>query len=283
MRRNHGVLLLAVLLAACMPVLTATPASLPTAAPTATSSPTPLVPSATPTPDPTPTPVPPTATPTSPPPTSTHTPLLTTAVDRILFAPGATQATVEGVLLANATQRYMMHVEADQYVAIDAAVGTTGQGLRLSVVGVDGTVVRPMGDAHARITMPSTQDYTVDLVSDVGTVDYQMSVIIPVRVRFAPGTESSRVDGSLAADGVRHYVLWAQAGQQLVVSPSTTQGQVKMVIWGADGQVLLSGRVGPPGGRYAGALPRTQDYLIAVQAEGGTGAEYVLEITVPPL
>jgi hypothetical protein len=29
--------------------------------------------------------------------------------------------------------------------------------------------------------------------------------------------------------------------------------------------------------------PTTQDYLIAVRAEGGTGADYTLEITIPPL
>jgi hypothetical protein len=44
--------------------------------------------------------------------------------------------------------------------------------------------------------------------------------------------------------------------------------------------VLLSGNVGPPGGAYDGVLPATQDYLISVRDESGTGAEYVLEITI---
>lgn len=159
----------------------------------------------------------------------------------------------------------------------------TGQGLRFSIVGADGTVVKPMGNGHACVIAPSTQDYTVELTSDVGTVNYQMSVLIPVRIGFAPGTTSAQVDDSLTADGVRHYVLRARADQRMIVAPYTTQGQIKMIIWGADGQVLLSGRVGPPGGGYDGVLPLTQDYLITVQAEGGTGANYVLEITMPPL
>ncbi len=29
-------------------------------------------------------------------------------------------------------------------------------------------------------------------------------------------------------------------------------------------------------------VPSTQDYLIAVRAEGGTHPDYVLEITIPP-
>jgi hypothetical protein len=32
---------------------------------------------------------------------------------------------------------------------------------------------------------------------------------------------------------------------------------------------------------FDGILPTTQDYLIAVQAKGGIGADYTLEITIP--
>jgi hypothetical protein len=204
-------------------------------------------------------------------------------VERILFAPGATEATVEGYLPANESKVYVMGVAAGQYVAMDATVGTMGQGLRFAIVGADGTVVKAMGDAHVRAVVPSTQDYYVELTSDVGAVSYRMSVLIPVRVRFAPGTTSTEVAGSLAANGMRHYVLRALAGQRMTIAPRATRGQVGMVIWGADGQVLLSGRVGRPGGVYDGMLPTTQDYLITVRAEGGSGADYTLEMTIPPL
>jgi hypothetical protein len=61
-----------------------------------------------------------------------------------------------------------------------------------------------------------------------------------------------------------------------------TGGQgLRFAIAGADGQVLLSGRAGPPGGVFDGILPVTQDYLITVQARGGIGADYTLEITIP--
>jgi hypothetical protein len=144
-------------------------------------------------------------------------------------------------------------------------------------------VMKAMGEAHARIVVPSTQDYYVELVSDVGAVNYQMSVLIPVRIRFAPGDTSAEVGGSLTAGDMRHYVLQALAGQRMIVDPRATQGQVRLVISGADGQVLLSGNVGLPGGVYDGILPTTQDYLITVQAWDGTSADYVLEITISPL
>ena len=80
---------------------------------------------------------------------------------------------------------------------------------------------------------------------------------------------------------MRHYVLRALAGQRMIVAPHATTGQVGLVISGADGQVLLSGRVGQPGGVFDGILPTSQDYLISVQAKGGIGADYTLEITIP--
>jgi hypothetical protein len=233
----------------------------------------------------------PTATPLSPTPTLTPAPVANIspaqlpqpAGERIRFAPGATQATFEGYLPTNDTKVYVMRVAAGQYVAMDATVGTTGQGLRFSVVGADGTVVKAMGEAHVRTVVPSTQDYYVELVSDVDAANYQMSVLIPIRIRFATGATSAEVEGSLAAGDMRQYVLHALAGQRMIVDPRATQGQVKLTISGTDGQVLLSGNVGRPGGVYDGILPTTQDYLITVQAEGGTGADYVLEITIPPL
>jgi len=236
----------------------------------------PPMPTPSPTATPTPTPPAPTATPLPP----TLTPLPAPAGERILFDPGATQATIEGYLPADGRAIYVMNVTAGQFIEVNAAVGATGRGLRFSIVGADGAVVKTMGEAHVRTVVPSTQDYYVELVSDVDATSYVLSVLIPVRIRFAPGATSAQVAGSLLMDGTRHYVIRALAGQRMIVAPYSTQGQVKLVISGADGQVLLSGRVGPPGGVYDGILPVTQDYLISARAEGGD-TDYVLNITIP--
>jgi len=291
MKINRLMLFLTSLLTACIgqPTVAPTPTPMPlvTVAPTDTPSPTPPPSTATPTLDPTPTPTA-SSTPLSPTPTATSlspTPTLTPApaAERIFFAPGATEATVEGYLPANESKVHVMHVAAGQFVEMNAAVGAMGQGLRFSIVGADGAVVKPMGEAHVRTVVPSAQDYYVELVSDVGAVSYRLSVLIPVRVRFAPGATSAEVTGSLTANGMRHYVIHALAGQRMIVDPRATQGRVKLIISGADGQVLLSGGVGRPGGMYDSILPATQDYLVTVQTEGGTGADYTLAITIPPL
>jgi hypothetical protein len=249
------------------------PTVTPTPEPTATL----VLPTVTPTPEPTATPVPPTVTPVPP----TRTPTPAPAVERILFAPGATQTTVEGYLPANGTRVYVMGVAAGQFIEMSATVGEMGQGLRFAIVGADGTVVKAMGEAYVRTVVPRTQDYTIELASNVGAVSYRMSVLIPVRIRFAPGTTSTEVAGRLAANGVRHYVLRALAGQRMIVVLRVNQGQVGLVISGADGQVLLSGHVAGDG--YDGILPTTQDYLIAVRELGEAGTDYTLEITIPPL
>ena len=290
--------MIVVSLSGCWAAQRVTP--LPSLPPTSSPSPTPLRPTVTPmreptltlvtptttsTPAQTPTLVSLTSTPTPEPMASLVPPTLTPtpapAVERILFAPETTQVTIEDYLPPNDTKVYVMGVAAGQLIEMSATVGAMGQGLRFSIVGSDGTVVRAMGEAYVRAVVPRTQDYYVELASDVGAVNYRMSVLIPVRVRFAPGTTSAEVAGRLAANDMRHYVLRALAGQKMIIVPRATRGQVGLVISGADGQVLLSGRVA--GDDYDGILPATQDYLITVQGLGETSAEYTLEITILPL
>ena len=298
-------LIIPFLLVACVPLRTPAPTPSSAASPTPPATAVPTVTAAAtrepgPTagvqpPTPTPTTLPPsppaspapTATPTCAPLTSTRkyvTPLpppsTAPPAERIRFPSGATQATVEGYLPADRSKTFVMRAAAGQYVAMDAGVGPTGGGLRFSVVGADGVLVKPMDDAHLQAVFPTTQDYVIELVSDVGPVRYILSILIPVRIRFAPGMASEQVWGSLAADDVDHYVIRGRAGQRMIVDPRATQGSVRLVISGADGQVLLSGRVGPPGSTYDGILPVTQDYLITVRADGEASADYSLRITI---
>ena len=131
----------------------------PTVAPTNISNSTPIPSTATPPPEPTSTPAPPTASATQPP---TATPLPTTptlspvpAVERIRFAPGATQGTVEGSIPADGAQVFVMGVAAGQFIEMNAAVGTIGQGLRFSIVGADAVVVKPLGEATFALSSPA--------------------------------------------------------------------------------------------------------------------------------
>lgn len=94
--------------------LSATPVASPAAETSQSPPPQPPTPTATPIP-PTATPIPPTLAPPPPP-----------AAERIRFAPGATQATFDGYLPEGGRARYVMHVQAGQFVEMNAAAGASG-------------------------------------------------------------------------------------------------------------------------------------------------------------
>jgi hypothetical protein len=90
---------------------------------------------------------------------------------------------------------YVMGVAAGQFIEMSATVGAMGQGLRFSIVGTDGTVVRAMGEAHVRTVVPSTLGYYVELASDMGASALRPAPLRPrsraVRRRMACAITSS--------------------------------------------------------------------------------------------
>lgn len=102
------------------------------------------------------------------------------------------------------------------------------------------------------------------------------------RIQFESGAIKALVDGHLAASEAAHYVLRAAAGQIMSVSLSPDQGQAILVIWGQDGDVLVSDHAGVA--YWSGQLRTTQDYYIDVRsAADSTPVDYVLTVTIPPL
>jgi hypothetical protein len=97
---------------------------------------------------------------------------------RIQFAPGATSATIQGRLAAQETQHYVLHAMANQLLQVTV---TPERAVRLSIYGVDGTVLRSGmgGPATFSGRLPSTQDYLLDLSAGSQPVAYTLSVSIP--------------------------------------------------------------------------------------------------------
>jgi len=235
----------------------------------------------------------PAATQTSAPPaaTATNTPSPPTATaapgtERISFAAGATQAGVEGQLPASGTARFVLGISGNQFVELSATIGSQGQGLRFSLVGADGTVVKPANDTGPqgpgffRGVVPTTQDYILTLTGPGGS-PYNLGVLIPVRLTFAEGDTSTEVSGLVMPGTARHYVIRALGGQTMTVDITTTSGQISTVVFGADGTVLQSGNI--PLSDFSGPLPTTQDYLIVLNSIAAIAANYTMRVTIPPL
>ena len=217
---------------------------------------------------------------------------------RIQFAPGAISAQVQGSLTVGGVDRYVLTAAAGQEMTLNFSVTSAVDSVEMSTIlniwGADGTLLRSgYVDTTGQVgELPSTQDYYIDVISVVqDTVDYTMEVIIPStapepepeakRIQFAPGAISAQVQGSLAAGRSDRYVLSAMAGQEMAVNLSDSSAGLNaiLIIWGADGTVLISDHADAT--TWVGELPSTQDYYIAVKSVVQAPVDYVLEVIIP--
>ncbi len=214
---------------------------------------------------------------------------------RIQFAPGAISAQLQGSLAAGGVDRYVLTAMAGQQMTVNLSVATAEVSAILVIWGADGTVlISDHADATTWVgPLPSTQDYYIDVRSVAqASIGYTLEVIIPpaasqpepepTRIQFAQGAISAQVQGSLAAGEVDRYVLTAMAGQEMTVNLSVATAEVSaiLVIWGADGTVLISDHADAT--TWVGPLPSTQDYDIDVRSVAQAPVDYMLEVIIPP-
>jgi LysM repeat protein len=201
------------------------------------------------------------------------------AITRINFASGATSASVNGTAPANNSAHYVVHVNAGQWLLVDA-FPTSGSAI-LIIWGRNGDVLISdhAGATNFRGQVPTTQDYFIDVRAVNGAAaHFNLQVIIPARISFAAGATSKTVTGTAARFVTRNYVAGARAGQTMTVATSATTGQVILVIYGSDGNVLISDHAGAT--TWTGVLPTTEDYFIDVHSVGSTTAHYSLTLTI---
>ena len=277
-----SLILLAVIVTACGGT-TALPPTAPPATPTPVPSPSPTgVPPTLPpptSPPPTTTPVPPTTTPVPP----TTTPVAEPPPTRIAFASGATSALVEGTVQPGAISRYVLKDSAGQTMRVYLSPYQPVD-LLMAIWGADGDVLL---SGHVKTdqwsgVLRTTQDYFISVTTADGStaVSYALQVIIPERIQFAAGTTSALVSGGAPAGGGHNYVLSAMGGQTMTVHLGVTQGLGLIIIWGADGTVLISDHAEATD--WTGVLPSTQDYYIDVRAAADNPAlAYALEVSIP--
>jgi len=212
---------------------------------------------------------------------------------RIEFEPGNYSTAMNGHLDPAGSDIYVLRALAGQTLTADLFF-SQGQGI-LVVWGADGSVL--LSD-HAGATdfqgvLPSTQDYYIQVEGRPdGVTDYSLKVSIPPlesgqppqvfqRIRFGTGETSATVTGHMPASESDLYVLRALKGQTMTADLSFTRGHAILVIWGADGSVLISDHAGAS--HFQGVLPSSQDYYIQVEGQPDEGTDYSLKVTIPPL
>jgi hypothetical protein len=197
---------------------------------------------------------------------------------------------VTGRLAASGSKEYVLRALGGQTLNIDISF-TQGKAT-LAIWGEDGQVLISdhAGASRFQGVLPSTQDYHILLRgSPESETTYSMSVEIPPfasttgpeRIEFPSGASSATVTGQLAPFSSKEYVVHALDGQTMSVELTFTEGEALLVVWGANGNVLLSDHAEAPDFRRE--LPTTQDYYIEVYGYPDGETTYKMTVTIPPL
>ncbi len=140
--------------------------------------------------------------------------------------------------------------------------------------------------------LPTTQDYVITLGTPTGApASYTLQVTIPPlgttvpqsaprRITFQAGAIAAVVQGKTATPGQDRFILRARGGQTMTVQVASAQGNVIVIIYGADGNVLISDHAGAT--NWTGQLPTTQDYIIDTRSVGDAAVNFTLTVTISP-
>jgi LysM repeat protein len=196
---------------------------------------------------------------------------------RISFATGGTSAVASGSLNAGEEAYYVLRAGARQLLEVTSSPDPR---LQLAIYGANGSNIKARTESSPsfRGYLPASQDYLL-VVHAMQNTTYSLNVDIPARISFAIGATSASVRGSLAAHASQYYVLRALKGQQLKISVSPQDENMRLVIYGFDGSVLRSGMSsGAP--TFNGTLPSTQDYIVVLTASD-QAFTYTMNVTIP--
>jgi putative hemolysin len=212
----------------------------------------------------------------------------------IRFTAGATTISIKGKISDQGSMPYYLAASARQ--VLTAKIAASDAPAFLTIHGADGTVL--ISDhAGARSwsgALPKSQYYYITIhTEDPKAANFTLQITIPPlatpvpkptakRISFAPGATSASVRGTLAAGGLDRYIIAINAGQTLAVDLSLPPGagMATLVIYGADGTVLISDHAGAT--QWSGRVPKKQDYYIEVKAPAKSGAGYTMTVTIPP-
>jgi len=130
---------------------------------------------------------------------------------------------------------------------------------------------------------PEQKLYTAQITCSQGLEIPEITLAVESelqRIEFTPGGTSTQLSGTLTPGGIDHYVLSAEADQQIntLIYPP---GAVSVAVIGEDGTVLKSDLNNTSD--WAGVLPTTQDYFIDVRSMIDIDTEYTLDVVIPPL
>ena len=184
----------------------------------------------------------------------------------IQFALGETMAQISDSADGGSCLRYDFYAGNDNLLLASIVSETNRLNLGLS----DNTgalyVSNAMGYSYIRQLLSKTTKYSLDICNpDAAASKFNLTFVIPARIRFAKGSYGAQMNGSVKANGVVSYTAYAAAGQTMAVNlqSGTTQPNAFLRISGIDdGVVYLDHQTKQTS--WTGYMPLKQDYLIEV-------------------
>jgi hypothetical protein len=195
----------------------------------------------------------------------------TGGAQRISFAPGTDNATVEGTFREGESDRYVLRAGAGQTMFVQ--LRPEGTGAQFGVFAPDGSELPSQPGVDFVAVLPATGDYTIVVGGGRGdsSPTYTMTVRIPAtgstqRIRFAAGTDTASVHADLAPATTHSYVLRAAAGQTMAVQVAPLVPNITFSIFAPDGTPLAEDLA-----QADVTLPATGDYLVVVETTSSGG------------
>lgn len=202
-----------------------------------------------------------------------------TGVTRIVFAPGATEASVLGSLPGGASQQFAVSALAGQTMMLDLSSSSGNSSVSVTgAQGINPQVVRSSGTGWLGI-LTANEDYIITVNAGASPTNFGLSITIPVRITFAPGGISKTVTGTTSQRRTVTYLLRASAGQTMTATLNAPAGTLGLTIYGlSDGQPLVRAVSGATS--WTGQLPGTQDYVIEAVPAVDSTVNFSLQVTV---
>lgn len=153
----------------------------------------------------------------------------------------------------------------------------------IPITGSDPTETPVVENTLAAISTPAQPTLKPTSLAPTGVNPTATASIgeVAEQISFAPGSTTATVTGSLPASGSDRYVLRAFAGQTMNVDLSFIEGRAILVVWGADGTVLLTDHAEVSS--FQRVLPTTQDYFIKVEGRSDGSTTYSMTISIPSI
>lgn len=208
-------------------------------------------------------------------------------LERILFEPNATSASLRRPIRGGEIQEYVLQVFADQTMIVE--VSSPGSDVFLSATGLnDGApLVKPSANAHRWWgKVPATQDYVIKVAARGDAAEYSLRVVIPVDLELPSfdgrAGNSVRTTGSVRPNQSMYYLLSGAPGRGIRVTVTSKDDRARLSISDIQrGEPLIpSGpQLETPGPTWIGKLAEDGHCLIEVTStSSGQPVDYALEV-----